>query len=594
MPKPTPDQIWQDLNPRQQLYLSSIFDADQAREAQRAADSAAGHWDDTPAAVWRLIDAYHEPSLPALVSYTALQTQWRHAGVHDQGTGSTMAVLHERALITFGHRPTRYGVMRQVAMTTLGRKVVRASRGWKAPARAKKPPAGLLRERAVEVLLILAQACAGQRGYLDWGHSRTIEDKLIHHDPPLAASYRPYGGGYVITEAGTAHLADHHAAYVELYPQLFPADVPAPEPVWPAEADRLLAALGRRCDDLVFAEEDLRALLAEAATATVARPPMPGGRLVDLRTELHRLDMEHARVRVGLIRGRLEQLDPLGPAVAAYVTAALAALAAAADGTDPVAAIQATVDGADLEALPTPAVVGATEVDVEAARLYRLATGKRTRGRRPAKAALGISRHRVPAPAADSVYAIAWALAAHLESAVAGGRAYDLAHPAPKPATAPRRPSRPRHLLDEIAHRLLAALAAADTPERAASLRQHVAQSGRLAPKVVADLPGGLLSGSVTAVTRSTKAIEKLTSRGLAAVIDLRSLPGCAPYRNPYADPAEADRPWPLLHLTDAGRTHHADHHQAYAELYPDHSPQPAGPASLPRVNPVRQVAPKG
>ncbi|MFD0351683.1 hypothetical protein ACFQ0M_47660 [Kitasatospora aburaviensis] len=131
MAGPAPAAIWQELNPRQQIYLSTIFDADQAKEEQRAADSAAGHWDNTPAAVWRLIDAYHEPSAPALVGYTSLQYQWRDVGVHDQGTGATMAVLHERGLITFGTRPTRFGQMRQVAITSLGRKVVRASRGGK-------------------------------------------------------------------------------------------------------------------------------------------------------------------------------------------------------------------------------------------------------------------------------------------------------------------------------------------------------------------------------------------------------------------------------------------------------------------------------
>ncbi|MFD0351682.1 hypothetical protein ACFQ0M_47655 [Kitasatospora aburaviensis] len=448
----------------------------------------------------------------------------------------------------------------------------------------------------MEVLLILAEACASGRGYLDWGHSRTIEDKLIRHDPPLASQHRAHGyrRGYVITEAGTAHLAEHHDAYVELYPQLFPAEVPKPEPVWPPEADRLLAALGRRCDDLVAAEQDLRALLAKAEKDTAAQPPAKGGLLADLHAELHRLDLEHTQVRIDLIRGRLERLDPLGPAVAEYVAAALAALATAVDGTGPVAAIRAAADGADLEALPKPATVGATEVDVEAARLYRLATGKRTRGRRPAKAALGTSRHWVPKAAADSVYAIPWALASHLASAVAGGRAHELAHPAPKPPPAPRRPARPRHLLDEIAHRLLVALAAADTPERTARLREEVTFWGRLEPKAVADLPGGLLSGSVTAVTRSTKAVEKLTSRGSPRCSTCAPCPA-TPLPQPVRRPGEADRPWPLLHLTDAGRAHLAEHHQAYAELYPDHTPQPTGTASQARVeHPVRLAAPSG
>ncbi|MCX4538325.1 hypothetical protein [Streptomyces sp. NBC_01669] len=86
--------IWNELNPRQQFYLKTIFDEDQEREASQRKAKAQGNWDSRPAAEWRAIDAYHDPASPRdLVGITALQGRWSAAGHHDQGTGSTLKVL---------------------------------------------------------------------------------------------------------------------------------------------------------------------------------------------------------------------------------------------------------------------------------------------------------------------------------------------------------------------------------------------------------------------------------------------------------------------------------------------------------------------
>ncbi|GAA2271168.1 MULTISPECIES: hypothetical protein [Kitasatospora] len=40
--------VWTALNERQQFYLGTIYDADQAKESERAAAGAAGKWDRIP------------------------------------------------------------------------------------------------------------------------------------------------------------------------------------------------------------------------------------------------------------------------------------------------------------------------------------------------------------------------------------------------------------------------------------------------------------------------------------------------------------------------------------------------------------------
>ncbi|MEV7189892.1 hypothetical protein [Kitasatospora sp. NPDC093102] len=85
-----------------------------------------------------------------------------------------------------------------------------------------------------------------------------------------------------------------------------------------------------------------------------ARHGRVSGTLADLHTELHRLDIEHARHKGGLIQARLNALDPLGPAVARYAAAALAALAATVEDTDPVTAIRTATEAPD----PDPTVRG--------------------------------------------------------------------------------------------------------------------------------------------------------------------------------------------------------------------------------------------
>ncbi|MFF3127730.1 hypothetical protein ACFVRD_36800 [Streptomyces sp. NPDC057908] len=60
--------IWNELNPRQQFYLKTIFDEDQERETSQRRAKAQGNWDSRPAAEWRAIDAYHDPASPRDIS----------------------------------------------------------------------------------------------------------------------------------------------------------------------------------------------------------------------------------------------------------------------------------------------------------------------------------------------------------------------------------------------------------------------------------------------------------------------------------------------------------------------------------------------
>jgi hypothetical protein len=131
------DQTWSKLNPRQRLYLTAVFDFDQAAEADIKRQSAKRMR--TPlASEWRQIT--YDIKLPKeVVGYSSVQSVLRRAGQYDPGSGSSLVALERRGLVQvthdtvyitpFGHVPRI-----RVRLTTLGRATARAGKGITTPA----------------------------------------------------------------------------------------------------------------------------------------------------------------------------------------------------------------------------------------------------------------------------------------------------------------------------------------------------------------------------------------------------------------------------------------------------------------------------
>ncbi|MEU6011895.1 hypothetical protein [Streptomyces sp. NPDC047453] len=553
--------IWQALNPRQQFYLKTVFEEDQAREAAQRAAGASGEWNRTPASEWRTIDAYHEPAAPReLVGITDLQIRWRGAGHHDPGTGATIKILVGHDLITTDLRPTRFGYMHTVAMTKQGRALMR----WVTRPRASRTKVPL-KERAAEVLGQLYEASKGRTGYLDWRRSPTIDKDLI---PRGLARSRGYAMGFEITEEGVAHLAEHHAAYAAAYPKLNLPD-PSGAVGWPEAADRLLERLGDECRSL--------ALAAERATeqAKEERRRAEGefreefhrrttGLALALYREIFELKKGHAKALADTYDGYREQMQTaLTERVPQYAAATLAAVTALVEGADPVAAMRAQTE-APVAALPAFTPTGVVSVDVEAERLHAECMRKRrhraaTTRKGKAKAATGLQTDAVPTPARGTELEYPWALAAHLHRALRDGYLYRLLT-APPEEPQPKKQRRPAGLLDKVPYRLLVALVNVDQGERHHTRHVVEAYGRKVTPEDLEALPKGLLLGDVRRVTRSAKAPKVLADKGFATDMDLIQ----------FEPRGYHEDTWPLLHITQAGLDHFAEHRATYAELYPD------------------------
>lgn len=453
--------LWERLNERQQLYLRTIYEADQAREAEVHAARAAGDWQDNrKAAEWRQLDAYREPKTSRL---TALQKTWKELGHHNQGNGSTIAVLAEAKVITLGSYPTgRGGVMHTVAMTTLGRRVVRAATGQG----AQRRPKGLnFSERSVEVLGLLYTAHLSPSGGLDWGYSSTISTHLNerakkHLGQPLAErDHRRLV--YRLTEFGVAYYCQNFRALQDAYPELV---LPAPaglkvEP-WPEQADRLLAGLRSGYRGLIgYVAQCRQELAATAPAETVpdAAPAAPAPAAPAVDTLLSRLQAEErtllagqAREREDLLasqararteqrtghrRIRTEQLTEhiaaaeagIDAALVLYIHGVLAAAQALVDGGDVCAAITAELPRTRNLAEPVPLpTTGIANVDLEARRLWDAwatkARAPKSRGQvnkpRPVTGIVGLD---LPADLIGTAVEAPFALAQHLHAAMHGG-----------------------------------------------------------------------------------------------------------------------------------------------------------------------------
>ena len=554
--------VWNALNSRQQIYLRSIYGADQAVEAARRADQAEGRWGDRrPASEWRQIDAHHEPASPReMVGTTDLQYQWARYGHHDQGTGSTLKYLWEQDLISTGQRRTLFGVMHTVAMTRRGRAVVRASFGITS---APPVPTHLLDERPVEVLAKLAT-----QPRLSWLSSWTIEHVLMTHEPPLAEGRQ---GNWRATDAGRAHYREYYRAYLTAYPWMA---LPVPEgeaPPWPPAADQQLNDLDSACHQVLRLRADIERQAAEVSTEreTLAKGPSsrhqgfaPAAALAD---EQHRLRCDQVDARAELLNRHREQVEPLLPqAVARYAAAAVAALAAFVDGSDVVAAVEAARQPDPAGALPAPAATGLAAFDAETAQLHALCRAKPRAPRRgaKAKALTGALAFHVPEEMYGTPLEAPWALAARISSQLRDGyllRLRDRAHQ-PVPVPAPRKRRSPE-LLDGPALKLLVGLVDPDQAASRQGVRYWATRSGTA--DRLTDRHDGLMPNQQLGITRSRKAPDVLVARGLAERIDINDLRRLDSFTPVPAEPLY------LLAGTDAGRAHLAEHNQEYRELFP-------------------------
>ncbi|WP_228980118.1 hypothetical protein [Streptomyces sp. DH12] len=230
---------WDDLNDRQQIYLTVLYDADQALEEERRTLGAQGQWSSTPARVWRRINVNGV--------YSPVAASLRARGVYDSGAGATLAALADRGLIESGW----VGGALCAWMTRAGRAAVRAGLGiaplrpsrprwalsegmWRAMARVAAAgveglPIAELRNSA-HLYLVTGQPVRGNRPYLTvvTTHARQeVRDwNLRPYDPPAYTTRTVRH--YRLSEEGRAHYVDHLDAYRELYPDIDAPDTPPP------------------------------------------------------------------------------------------------------------------------------------------------------------------------------------------------------------------------------------------------------------------------------------------------------------------------------------------------------------------------------
>ncbi|MCF1592400.1 hypothetical protein [Streptomyces muensis] len=364
--------VWEALNERQQAFVRIIYDLDQENEANRAYAAAQGKYDKRPASEWRQIDFTHEPYNRDLFGITTLQSRLEWEGYHNQGNGATMTVLIEKDLIEQHIRATRFGIMHTVLLTREGRAVYRAAHDMGRGSRSTVE----LSDRSWQVLGYLWSA--HQRGKpLSWTYSTTIEKVLI--DKYGLAEEATRGVGYQITEEGRRYYRQHWTEYAQVYPEI---NAPHPDGivVWPKEVDAALVRAGRRCDALAGAwrdawktgEEAGRRAAAESPEAREGEEP----EIADLRAERYDLAIAAATREAELAEQHKERLEgAVHTAAWTYVRMAVAAFTAAVDGTDPQAAVDASVDDT-AEVLPNPKPTGLRGIDTAAVKHHAAAIGK--------------------------------------------------------------------------------------------------------------------------------------------------------------------------------------------------------------------------
>jgi hypothetical protein len=255
MPRPQPAELWAELNPRQQVYLTAIYNADQNAEAnQKGGAFDWGHG--PPASEWRW-QTFSIKAPKDLVGRTAIQYELAGKDEHDQGAGSSLAALRRRELIevTEDLVQTMLGWFPRVRvkLTTLGRATARAGLGHTAP---KSPPRGMLSEWLWSNIVRLYRAgpdgmpTYSPRGTpyeerapshkalfflesMDRKGGRLAETKTVRTGQDAYESHM-YPGQMItpteqrvfLTEAGRDHYEKHVRCYAELWPDV---DAPIPD-----------------------------------------------------------------------------------------------------------------------------------------------------------------------------------------------------------------------------------------------------------------------------------------------------------------------------------------------------------------------------
>lgn len=331
------DRAWVELNERQRLYLSVIFDADQAAEAEIKRESAA--WTKTPpASEWRQITYGIKVPKNAQLGegYTSIQHLLRQRGERDPGAGSTLAALEKRQLLTLTRDQVHVAFLGwcpriHVRLTALGRAAARVGAGITTPASL---PRGLMARwsfaalvRLYLVRLYLAGATGLRNGVSsdragqapswntllhlqDRKNGSFVEEFLVHSrlagiNPLTGSEYLERVDHRVrLSPAGLRHYELHRACYRELCPDL---DAPAPAER-PDGAPRGLAEHRVRRARYLVCGTDLPVLVWLSALEATGACPLRQ-RVIEEYERLHRAVPEEIRaVPAGLLRRQVSDL----------------------------------------------------------------------------------------------------------------------------------------------------------------------------------------------------------------------------------------------------------------------------------------------
>jgi DNA-binding PadR family transcriptional regulator len=424
---------WEALNPRQQTYLTVLYDADQAIEAERAEDAANGYYDDTPADVWRWIVVVEGSRL------TAVQRRLAVHDVRDEGAGSTLQALQRYGLIEVredvreGPRGKSKTVLAR--LTRAGRAAVRA--GTKEPGRRRR---GELSQYAWKRLVKLWKADPGEVSI--WG-TTTYQALISRPKSPYAEGK---DGRYRITEAGREHYRTFWARYAELYP-----DIAAPNPdenaadPWPADLDKTLQSLAAAVER---ARRDRRAAHRHREEALKdAQAPVRVDEKHEQGLEWYELLVRQAQARAELAEHHGARATAAAEAaIRAYAHGVLRAYTASVRNdlfdADLVGAVRAAADaGRDGAQLDAPVKCGLPRVDRAVQTAFSEAMGTRKRRRalpkqmttRPARYSYTVSE---PEPLPREIEGLA-SLASTVESYIRAGALRRELHPPAAPNPAP-------------------------------------------------------------------------------------------------------------------------------------------------------------
>ncbi|MEV8480363.1 hypothetical protein AB0435_34260, partial [Streptomyces sp. NPDC051173] len=246
------ERAWTELNERQRLYLSVIFEFDQAAEAN-IKQMSAKRMATPPAAEWRQVT--YDIKLPKeIAGYTSVQQAVRRRDEHDTGSGATLAALRRRKLITVTYDQVHvppFGMVDRirVRLTAAGRAAARHGIGHTAPA---TPPPGLMTRWS---LLALARLyTAGDRGLStevtgdradaapSWNTLLRLRDRRDGSLIEVFTADWPDGQLRMLRQhrvrasvLGRRHFEIHRACYAELFPDLA-AELPETAPAAGAHA----------------------------------------------------------------------------------------------------------------------------------------------------------------------------------------------------------------------------------------------------------------------------------------------------------------------------------------------------------------------